>query len=108
MSKDNFTKRPKKEIDFLIKVINEAFKKFTEDKTIIARGVNIKFYGSWETLFDKKTVANLKKIENDTKNNKNFNLAILLAYDGKDELLEAINKVKNKTKVHEADIKSHL
>jgi len=50
----------------------------------------------------------LKRIENDTKNNKNFNLAILLAYDGKAELLEAINKLKNKTKIHEADIKNNL
>jgi len=45
MSKDNFIKRPKKEINFLIKVINEAFKKFTNDKIIKERGVNIKFYG---------------------------------------------------------------
>jgi undecaprenyl pyrophosphate synthase len=45
MSKDNFIKRPKKEINFLIKVINEAFKKFTNDEIIKERGVNIKFYG---------------------------------------------------------------
>lgn len=108
MSKDNFIKRSKKEISFLIKVINETFKSFTKDKTINERGVNIKFYGEWEKLFDKKTIANLKQIENDTKNNKNFNLAILLAYDGKAELLEAINKLKNKTSIHEADIKNNL
>ncbi len=108
MSKDNFIKRPKKEISFLIKVINEAFKKFTEDKVISKRGVNIKFYGSWDKLFDAKTVANLKKIEKDTKDNKNFNLAILLAYDGKEELLNAVNKLKNKTRIHEADIKNQL
>jgi len=45
MSKDNFIKRSKKEISFLIKVINETFKSFTKDKTINERGVNIKFYG---------------------------------------------------------------
>jgi undecaprenyl diphosphate synthase len=59
-------------------------------------------------LFDKKTVANLKQIEKDTKNNTKFNLAILLAYDGKEELLEAMNKLKNKTRIHEADIKNSI
>jgi hypothetical protein len=32
----------------------------------------------------------------------------LLAYDGKAELLEAVNALKNKTRIHEADIRNHL
>jgi len=46
MSKDNFDKRPKKEISFLIKIINEAFKTFAKDDTIKERGINIRFYGA--------------------------------------------------------------
>ena len=108
MSKDNFIKRPKKEIVFLIKIINEAFKTFTQDKIINERGVNIKFYGSWHKIFDKKTVMNLRKVENDTKNNNNFFLHILLAYDGKEELMEAINDIKVNRKINENDIKNRL
>lgn len=108
MSKDNFIKRPKKEVTFLIKIINEAFKKFVEDKTIQERGVNIRFYGSWDKLFDKKTIANLKQIEQDTKNNKNFFLSILLAYDGKDELITGLNALDRSKKISEKDIKNSL
>ncbi len=108
MSKDNFIKRPKKEISFLIKIINEAFKSFTKDKNINDRGVNIRFYGEWDKIFDKKTVQNLKQIEKDTKNNNRFFLSILLAYDGKVELIESINNLKKNIKVTAEKIKENL
>jgi len=51
---------------------------------------------------------NLRKVENDTKNNNNFFLHILLAYDGKEELMEAINDIKVNRKINENDIKNRL
>ena len=108
MSKDNFDKRPKREISFLIKIINEAFKTFAKDVTIKERGVNIRFYGAWDKIFDKKTIQNLKQIEKDTKNNKNFFLSILLAYDGKDELITGLNTLSHCKKITAEDIKNSL
>lgn len=108
MSKDNFIKRPKREIKFLMKIINEAFKKFMDDKTLQERGINIRFYGSWDKIFDKKTIQNLKQIEKDTKNNKNFFLSILLAYDGKDELITGLNTLNHFKKLSEKDVKNSL
>lgn len=108
MSKDNFDKRPKKEISFLIKIINEAFKTFAKDDTIKERGINIRFYGAWDKIFDKKTIQNLKQIEKNTKNNKNFFLSILLAYDGKDELITGLNTLSHCKKITEKDIKNSL
>ncbi len=108
MSKDNFVKRPKKEISFLIKIINEAFKSFSKDKNLNNRGVNIRFYGEWDKIFDKKTVSNLKQIEKDTAKNNNFFLSILLAYDGKEELVNGINTLSRSKKITEKDIRSSL
>jgi len=46
MSKDNFIKRPRKEVQFFVeKVINEAFEKFAKDKIIKEQRINIRFYG---------------------------------------------------------------
>lgn len=108
MSRDNFTRRSKEEVKFFIKIINEAFEKFSKNKMIQERGVNIKFYGTWEKILGNKIVSNLKQIENDTKNNKNFFLSILFAYDGKDELIEAINSFKSNKKINENDIRNNL
>jgi len=108
MSRDNFTRRSKEEVKFFIKIINEAFEKFSKNKMIQERGVNIKFYGTWEKILGNKIVSNLKQIENDTKNNKNFFLSILFAYDGKDELIEAINSFRSNKKINENDIRNNL
>lgn len=108
ISKDNFAKRSKKELGFLIKLMGEAFGKFSKDKIIKERGVNIKFYGTWDKVFDNKIVKNLKKVEEETKNNKNFFLSMLLVYDGKEELMEAVNKIKTNKRITENDIKDNL
>ena len=63
MSKDNFVKRPVKEIQFLIKLIRAEIKEFADDPIINAKKVNIRFYGAYEQLFDKNTIDDLKKVE---------------------------------------------
>jgi len=108
MSKDNFMKRPKKEIGFLIKLIHEEMQLFAKDDSIKKYGVNIKFYGLYDKLFDKKTVNGLKQIEKDTENYKKVFVSILLAYNGKEELLNAINKSKNKKIITEKTITENL
>lgn len=108
MSKDNFMKRSKKEIGFLIKLIGEEMQKFADTPLIKKNKVNIKFYGEYDKLFDKKTVNDLRNIEKETENYTNFYVSILLAYNGKEEILNAIRSLKNAKNVTENMIKQHL
>jgi len=108
MSKDNYIKRPKNEISHLIKIINDLNIQFAKNEDIEDYGVNIRFYGSWEKIFDKKIVTGLKKVEYDTRNNKKFFLSILLAYDGKEELINALNSMEKGKRINEKTIKRNL
>lgn len=108
MSKDNFVKRPVKEIQFLIKLIRAEIKEFADDPIINAKKVNIRFYGAYEQLFDKNTIDDLKKVEKRTAKYSDFYVSILLAYNGKDELIEGLKKIKNTQNISENKIKQSL
>jgi|GEM_PF-2946015 len=108
MSKDNFIKRPKKEINFLIKLIDAEIQEFANDPLIDKKKVCVKFYGAYEKLFDKKTISDLKKVEKRTEKYSDFYVSILLAYNGKDELMEGLKKIKNIKTVNENKIKQVL
>jgi len=108
MSKDNFVKRPKKEIESLINLIRIEIQEFTDDPLIDEKKVNVRFYGSYDKLFDKKTVNDLKKVEKKTEKYSDFYVSILLAYNGKDELIEGLKKIKNTHNINEKQIKQVL
>ena len=108
MSRDNFIKRPKKEIKSLINLIRIEIQEFTNDLLIHEKKVNVRFYGSYEKLFDKKTIDDLKKVEKRTEKYSDFYVSILLAYNGKDELIEGLKKIKDTHNLTENKIKQVL
>jgi len=91
MSKDNFEKRSKQEINMLIKLISKGIQAFYKERFIKEKEVAINFYGAWKEFFSKTTVQKLEKIQKETKKYTKHYISILLIYDGQEELSRAIN-----------------
>ena len=85
-------KRPKKEIDFLFKLICQYFSK--EIKNIINQGIKINIFGEINKL-SKDIKTSLKEAINKTKNNKKISVNLAINYGSKTEIFSAIKKTKN-------------
>ena len=96
-------KRPKKEIDFLFKLIKNYFTQ--EIESIIKQGIKINILGEMNKLpIDIKTT--LKKTINLTKLNKKINVNLAINYGAKNEILNAFKK--NKKKLNIKNIENNL
>jgi undecaprenyl diphosphate synthase len=104
MSADNVLKRPKKEVDVLFSIFKRQFQKLARSKEIQKEGVKINVFGFWKKLFPKDVKEAIKEAIEKTKENKNFVLTFLLAYNGTDEMLEAIKKIVKKAKEKDIEI----
>jgi len=87
-------KRPKKEINFLFKLLENYFKKNLSK--VIRNGINLKIIGN-----KSKLTNNLRKIikltEKKTKKNKKISVQLALNYGSKQEIINSI-KIVNKKK----------
>ena len=86
-------KRPKKEIEFLFRLIKNYFSK--EIKNIINQGIKINIIGEINEL-SKDIKYNLKKTIKLTKNNERILVNLAINYGSKNEILQAFNKIKKK------------
>ena len=88
-------KRPKKEINYLFKLIKQYF--FREIKSIMSQDIKINLLGEINKLPNdiKKTI---KKSINISKKNKKIIVNLAINYGSKNELINAINKTKKKIK----------
>ncbi len=94
-SEENW-KRPQNEIEFLF----DLFIRYFEDnlKRIIENGVNVRFLGRINKL-PESLIKTCKEIEDISKNNKDFNLIFALNYSGRQEILDAVNKILKEKKI---------
>jgi len=94
-SEENW-KRPQNEIEFLF----DLFIRYFEDnlKRIIENGVNVRFLGRINKL-PESLIKTCKEIEDISKNNENFNLIFALNYSGRQEILDAVNKILEEKKI---------
>lgn len=90
---DNLTKRPKTEVNFLFKIYTERFKKILTDKRVHQNKVKVNVFGRWREILPKKTQKTIEKAIEATKNYNKYFLTFLLAYDGRDEMLNCIEKI---------------
>lgn len=88
-STENWT-RPQEEIDALFKMVSEFADKYLSD--YVKRGYRIMFMGDL-TKLPADTVAALKKILDEAKDNKGMIVNIALNYGARDEILRAINTI---------------
>ncbi len=95
-SLENLKKRPLQERVALLGIYERYFKDLIENKDIHEKKIKINFIGKWEEQFPEK----LKKIINEciqrTKDYKDCLLNFFLAYNGDDEMMEAINNILRK------------
>ena len=101
-------KRNKKELDFLFKLIDKWFKKFKDDKRIDKNKIRIRIIGKI-SLLPRNLQKICKEIENKTSKYNNYKLNFCIAYGGRLEIIEAVNKLKNKKgKITEKNLQNSL
>lgn len=106
-SRDNVTKRSPWEVRFLFKIFEEYFQKMLTDKELHRDRVRVRVIGEWLKFFPGPLKKAVLAIEEATKNYKNYNLTLLMAYDGKREMVQAVNRAKGKS-VSESNLKKYL
>ena len=86
-------KRPKKEVNFLFKLLENYFKKNL--LKVIRNGIKVKIIGNKSSLAN-----NLRKIiklaENETKKNKKISIQLALNYGSKHEIINSMKIIKKK------------
>lgn len=92
-SLDNIIKRPKEEVKVLLSLYQKYFKKLLKEKRIFEEKVKVSVLGRWQELFPKKLIEIIKTLIKKTRKNDRYFLTFLLAYNGTDEMLEAIKKI---------------
>ena len=91
-------KRPKKEINFLFKLITSYFTK--EIKSIVSQGIKINILGELDKLsMDIKLI--LKKSVKLTKKNKKIVVNLAINYGSKNEIINAIKKTKKRVNIRD-------
>ena len=98
-------RRPKKEINFLLKLIGDYFNK--ELKNVISQGIKIKIIGDNKKL-PNKLVKILKLTEKKTSHNKKINVNLAINYGSKNEIVSSIKNIKNIRLIDEKKINSNL
>ena len=99
-------KRPKKEISFLFKLLeNFLIKKINE---LTQSGIKLKIIGN-QKKFSKKLQNLLTLSERKTKKNKILQINLALNYGSKEELINSVKMInKNKKKINEKNIEKYL
>ena len=99
-------KRPKKEISFLFKLLeNFLIKKIDE---LIKNGIKLKVIGN-KKKFSKKLQDLLILSEKKTEKNKRLQINLALNYGSKEELINSIKMInKSKTRITESNIEKYL
>jgi undecaprenyl diphosphate synthase len=72
------------------------FKRLLKEKRIFEEKVRVNIFGRWKEIFPKKLKETIFEIIKKTKNHDRYFLTFLLAYNGTDEMLEAIKKISKK------------
>ena len=99
-------KRPKNEINFLFKLLENFLEKKTKD--LNKNNIKIKIMGD-KKVFSKKLRNLFKYSEELTKNNKNLQVNLALNYGAKKEILNSINILKKKKlTINEINISKNL
>ena len=99
-------KRPKKEIKFLIYLLQSYIKK--ELKNLIKKNIKLKIIGNLNK-FPKSLKSRLRNAEKLTYKNNKIQLNIALNYGSKEEIIRSIKKINNLNKtINEKNINDYL
>jgi undecaprenyl diphosphate synthase len=111
-SVDNLKKRPLAEKRALLDIYKRYFRKLIESKDIHEKKACINVIGKWEEQFPEGLKKIIRECAEKTKHYKKYYLNFLLAYNGDDEMVEAMRKIakkcKNSAKITAKAIKDNL
>ncbi len=93
-SEDNLTKRSPVEVRFLVAIIRQTIKDKELREELFAAQASLRVVGRYKQIIkDKRLIADIEKLQKETAHFKEKTLTILLAYDGRREMLEGIKKI---------------
>jgi len=103
LSIQNFSSRPKKELNYLFNLFKKELKNLIKDKKVDKNKIKINFIGRLN-VFDKELQELMKKIMEKTKNNNNLKINFAMAYGGREEIIGAVKKIVKQVKEGRLDI----
>ncbi len=107
-SYDNLSKRTQLEVNFLLGLLKTEIQKPELRQRIHANKSRVQVIGEWRDFVkDEDTVTEVEKLQEETKHYKDNQLTLLFAYDGKREMLSAIESMQNKSATPE-ELRKHL
>jgi undecaprenyl diphosphate synthase len=92
-SYDNLLRRSREEVKFLIQLITEEFQRLLEDTRVHKNEVKVRILGRFREVLPPKTLKIIEKLMEKTEKYDIFFLTFLLAYNGTDEMVEAIKRI---------------
>jgi undecaprenyl diphosphate synthase len=108
-SLDNILKRSKAEVNYLFKIFKNEFEKIVEEEKIHKNKVRIEVIGKWREYFPKDVKEAIENAIEKTKKYDKYFLTFLMAYNGTDEMIDCIKKIKEKRgEVNEKTIMENL
>jgi undecaprenyl diphosphate synthase len=112
-SVNNLTGRSTIEVKFLYRVFEQLFKKLEKQfKTLEKKKVRVQVLGRWRDFFPPSLKKVAERIIEKTKKFESRTLTLLMAYDGREEMVSAIQGIVRKeispAEVDSSVIKKHL
>jgi undecaprenyl diphosphate synthase len=92
-SVSNLTERSRGEVNFLMKVFETYFRKLAGSKELGENRVRVRVLGRWEELLSTGAKEAARELVANTKNYDRYNLTLLMAYDGRDEMVRAVKEL---------------
>jgi|SRR3989339_41094 len=92
-SLDNLTKRPLEEKLALLRIYEVNFAKLAENEDIHEDKVRINFFGRWEEQLPGPVKKSIYRCREATKNYRQRQINFFLAYNGDDEMLQAVKGI---------------
>jgi tritrans,polycis-undecaprenyl-diphosphate synthase [geranylgeranyl-diphosphate specific] len=92
-SLENLKKRPFQEKKALLGIYEKYFRHLMDSEDIHKNGVRINFIGKWEEQFPERLKKVLHECLRKTQNYKNYFLNFFLAYNGDDEMIDAVKSI---------------
>ncbi len=110
MSLDNFTKRSIPEVTGLLSLFRKEFKDLAEGDTVHSRQARVSVFGRWREKFPLPVRSSVEKAIDATSHYSKHYLNFFLAYDGVDEMMQAIKNIiaEGITDVTPEIVKHHL
>ncbi|WP_448904235.1 polyprenyl diphosphate synthase [Eubacterium sp.] len=101
-------KRPKEEVDAIMRLFKQYLLEAKEDITA-AENNKLRFIGLKDGIPD-DILTLMEEAEEDTKNNTGCDIALAVNYGGREEIVNAVNKLiaDGKTKITEEDISQNI